>query len=305
MPELGEINLGPGAGQPQRGTDLTQMLNQQANKALTDIDREWSEKYQMLNKQYDWSRHEKRPDEITRLRGRLEQDIAQRRQAITTGFGNTISKFKMLDELFVHDPQQAEKLKWETMVGKDVAKAMFPEQRDPQLAHQRNLAEQNRTMDVTKAFVIEGGKLYASKLDDKGYVIGVADKSKPATQDEIKLWAMSKDALSKLEQEELGILGQLSDAGLPDPVYLQSLLTGQRRKGLFSKLAGYLPTGKEMRSMYGFDSKPDGTFAQKVTKTLPKQPQRKSSRQGLLAEYRRLGGSNTPEGKAFADRNLR
>ena len=314
MPELGSINMGPGTGQD--GMNPADILNQQAQQELSKLDKEWSDKYQQLNKQYDWSRHEKRPDEITRLRGRLEQDIAGRRQAIQSGFGSALSKFKMLDELFEHDPQQANKLKWTTIVGKQTADAMFPGQRDPRLEHQRNLSAQGRALDTVEAYVIEGGKLYHSKVDDKNRFTGVANRGEPAEQDEVRLWAMSKDALGTLEQEELGILGQLSDAGMPDPAYLQGLFTGQRRKSWFKRFmegfeSGRAPAfGGGIKGLGTFATEPKGTFAQKVTETLPQQPQRrqpkrKLSRQELLTEYNRLGGSQTPEGRTFADKNLR
>lgn len=160
--------------------------------------------------------------------------------------------------------QNPDEVKWRLVMGPEAEKAMFPpEPRDPRLEHQRNLAEQNRIMDTTGAFVKEGGKLYTSKIDDKGYYIGKADKSKPATPEEIQLWVASSDALSALEQEEQNILGQISGMGVPDPARFQSLYTEERRKGFFSKFTGFLHTPKEMRRLYGFPESP-GTFAQKV-----------------------------------------
>ena len=47
-----------------------------------------------------------------------------------------------------------------------------------------------------------------------------------------------------------------------------------------------------------------GTFSQKVGQALPEQPQQ-LSRGDALTEYRKLGGSKTAEGRAYADRYLR
>lgn len=280
MPELGSINLGP--GQPrQRGTmDPIPLIKQQGQQQLANLDKEWSDKYQQLNKSYDWSRHEKRPDEITRLRGRLEQDITGRRQAVQAGMQQTISKFAMLDHLFPDQPEVANKLKWTAAVGKEVANQMFPGDADPRMEHQRNLAEQNRLIQTTDAFVIEGGKLYASAEDELGYYTGKANTGKPATPEEIQLWAMSGDALTTLEQREQDILGQMSDMGMPDPFYLQSLYTAQRRKGFFGKLVDLgaafagpsVRVPRKIKEYVGYASEPNGTFAQKVGRTVTRKP---------------------------------
>lgn len=167
-------------------------------------------------------------------------------------------------------------------LGPEAERLVFPQQQDPQLAHQRNLAEQNRVLDTVDAFVIEGGKLYQAKLDDKGYYTDKADRSKPATQDEIQLWSMSSQALSALEQEEQNILGQLSDAGMPDPVYLQSLYTKERRKSWWGRMQEKVLVGTPYHmKKAAFAPEPKGTFAQKVGQTLPQQPQRRQPQRKL------------------------
>ena len=290
--ELGNINLGPGAEQPQQtnGMDLIPLIERQGQQHLASLDKEWSDKYQQLNKLYDWSRHEKYPDEITRLRGRLERDIAGRRQAVQTGMQQTVSKFAMLDHLFPNLPEVANKLKYKAMFGKEIADQMFPGEQDPRAEHQRNLAEQNRLMDRTDTFVIENDKLYQVKTNDEGkYDISLgADRSKPATPEEIQLWVMSSDALSVLEQQEQNILGQMSNMGMPDPSYLQGLYTAQRRKGFWGKLtdiggavmkySGATPQAALIhegikKTISTFTPEPNGTFAQKVGQTLPKRRQ--------------------------------
>lgn len=197
----------------------------------------------------------------------------------------------------------------------EAERLVFPPQQDPGSLHQQNVAEQNRVLDIVEPFVKDNGKLYQAKIDEKGYYTDKPNKSKPATPEEIQMWATAKNALAILEQEEQDILGQLS--GTPDPAYLQSLLTNKRREGLLKRIVkGYFritapglmyKSYKKLKSEFG--AEPNGTFAQKVQQTVAKpqrqQVQNKPSRQELLVEYNRLGGSQTSEGREFADRNLR
>lgn len=296
--------------------DPASILSQEANNAIIKLDQEWSSKYQQLNKLYDWDRHKKDPDEINRLRNKLEQDINSRRQQIRASFQNQMSKFNMLDQLFEHDPAQANKLKWEATVGKDIANRMFPQQRDPGLELQRNLNEQNDLLDIVEANVVANGKLYEAKTKKEGntvYFTKEADRSKPVSQDGIQKWVLAKNALVASKQKQLDILAQFSESGLPNPAYLQSLQTDQRREGWFKQW--YRETGMRIRGATKEDVmrgriEPSGTFAQKVQQTVVKPQARKQepvqqSRAELLMEYKRLGGSNTPEGRTFADKYLR
>lgn len=219
-----------------------------------------------------------------------------------------------------------DEIKMRLILGPEAEAAVFPQQRDPRLEHPRNLKEQNELMDIRASFVIDNGRLYAAKTKKDGNTLVLtdkADKNEPATQEQIRTWAMAEPALAALVQEEQDIIGQMSETGMPDPAYLQSLYTSQRRKGFWKKWweatsfrmrGGTLEELKRMRAKAEFGTQPTGTFAQKVQQDIARpqirqsqaQPQTgKKSRQELLAEYNKLGGSGTPEGRAFADRNLR
>jgi len=294
------------------------ILSQQANKAMSQLDQEWSDKYQQLNKLYDWGRHEKDPDEINRLRDRLEQDINSRRGQIKTSYGNQMSKFKMLDQLFEHDPEQANRLKWEATVGKDVAKQMFPQKRDPRLEHRDVLAEERRMLDNVGSYAMgRDGRLYHAATDKKGYFTDQPDKSAPATQQEMELWVASAQALDVLGQQKLGLVQGMAEAGVPNPNRLQDLMISQEKESLFNRLAKgwfkYSTPGLTYRGAKAIVGTPEpkGTFADKVRESVvepqrqqPRVRQQKRSRKELLDEYSRLGGSRTPEGRAFADKNL-
>ncbi len=169
--------------------------------------------------------------------------------------------------------QNPDEVKWRLVMGPEAERAMFPpEPRDPRLEHQRNLAEQNRIMDTTDAFIKEGGKLYKAKtekINNIDYYTDKADKSKPATPEEIRSWVMSSDALFALEQQEEDIIGQISGMGVPDPARFQKLYTEERRKSFFKKyIYGLSGPGlihksvKRIRAEFG--AEPTGTFAQKV-----------------------------------------
>ena len=211
---------------------------------------------------------------LHKLYAESKQTMLEFDQKAEQGMGQLKQIDKLVEAGAIKDPDET---KWRLVLGPEAEKAMFQQPADPRLEHQRNLAAQNRALDTVAAYIIDNGKLYHAKTKKVGNSLQLTDKAdtnKPATQGEVQLWSMSKDAVSALEQEELGILGQLSDAGTPDPVYLQSLLVKDRRESWFKRFAagtsGQYAFGGGISRKKTFGPEPTGTFAQKVQEDVVK-----------------------------------
>lgn len=224
--------------------------------------------------------------------------------------------------------QNPDEVKWRMVLGPEAERGMFPQQIDPREEHRKILAEENRTLEVVKAYVTgNDGRLYQAKEEKVGntyYYTDQPDRSKPASQDEVALWTASIGALDQLEQQKLGIVQQMADQGIPNPNRLQDLMISQEKEHWLKRAAkGYFGlTGpgliyrgvKRVKKEFAGTSEPTGTFAQKVQQDVApsrtQAPRTQASvmqrpRKELLAEYRKLGGSKTAKGREFADRNLR
>lgn len=205
-------------------------------------------------------------------------------------------------------------------LGPEAERLVFPEKERPvdwRLEHQRVISERSRLMSLRDMYKLDSkGRLYG--VDDAGKI----DKSLPATQAEFQGWVQSIQALESLHiYEREQILPNLTTADIA-PTRLQELMLEKReaswRREMEEKLwkaAKYLP-GVPMAAyhLYGkkrvetpgtFSDKVSGTMGRPVTEPRVKEPEQKITRKQLLTEYRRLGGSRTVEGKAFADRYLR
>jgi len=237
-----------------------------------------------------------------------------------------MSQLKQIDQLTglgALSEQDAFKAKWKLVLPKETEAAMFPKPRDLIADHNKVFAELSKVRGIVDSYVLgKDDKLYEAKLDSKKiYVTDQPDKSKPATPEEQQLWLSSVKALDVLGQTEQTIVQKIAESGTPNPNRLQSLMVSTEKehwakRAIKATAKGYYATTgiglihrgvKDIKKMLG--TEPTGTFAQKVQQDIAKsqtqQPQRKRSRQELLTEYRKLGGSRTSEGRAFADRNFK
>lgn len=247
------------------------------------------------------------------------------------GMQQRSDQLKRIDQLAKQGAiQNPDEVKWRMVLGPEAERGMFPTEPRPvdwRLEHQRTLAERNRLMGYRDTFMLDTkGKLYRSEIDEKGHLTGKIDKDLPATQDEFQGWVQSIKALESLKMyEREQILPNLTRADIA-PTRLQELLLEKRekswRKRMEKKAFGimkYVP-GMPMaiyharKKLYpGMFEEAPGTFADKVSATMKqpiteprvKEPEEKITRKQLLTEYRRLGGSQTAEGRVFADRYLK
>lgn len=304
------------AGRP----DPRILVQQQFDKASRQLDVEWENKYRDLNRKYDWSRQERDPDEIGRIRGMLRSQIEGRKRQLQMQHKQQTDQFNLVDQLL--DPAQAEQVKWRMVAGPEVAGRMFPTPARPvdwRLEHQRAVLERGRLMSLRDMYKLDSkGRLYG--VDDAGKI----DKSLPATEAEFQGWIQSIKALESLHiYEREQILPNLTTADIAS-TRLQELLLEKREEswrkkfertmwGIMKWMPGppmAIARGRE----YFIKEEAPGTFANKVSATMGqpitepriREPvEQKITRKQLLTEYKRLGGGQTVEGRAFADRNLR
>jgi len=156
------------------------------------------------------------------------------------------------------------------------------------------------------------------------YYTGKIDKSLPASETEYQSWMNSKAALKSAKQyKEEQIMPRLTSADIAS-TRLQELMLEQQEKswrkkfektmwGIMKWIPGPPMVIARGRELFRKEETP-GTFADKVSATMGqpiteprvrKPAEQKITRKQLLAEYRRLGGSKTIEGREFADRYLR
>lgn len=295
---------------PASRPDPRILVQQQYDRSLRQLDTEWEEKYQDLNRKYDWSRQDRDPDEIGRIRGMLRSQIEGRKRKLQTAHKQQTDQFNLVDQLL--DPAKAEEVKWRIMLGPEIEKGMFPTPAKPvdwRLEHQRAVLERGRLLSLVASYKLDSkGRLYG--VDDAGKL----DKSLPATEAESQGWIQSIKALESLHiYEREQILPNLTTADIA-PTRLQELLLEKQERSWFKdvkwRLGKFLPQHIFTRR----GRPPVGTFADKVTATM-RQPitepevkkpvEQKITRKQLLTEYKRLGGGQTAEGREFADRYLR
>ena len=232
-----------------------------------------------------------------------------------------LEQLKRVDQLAKQGSiQNPDEVKWRMVLGPEAEKGMFPAQvrpKNPRTEYHANLRLRNELMNDIASYQFDSkGKLYRV---DPG--TGKIDKKMPANEMEIQDWVQSIAALEsakRYRQEQ--ILPGLASADIAS-TRLQELLLEQREKSWREKLGGGIRTAAK----YGLLGVPGliisrrkpketpGTFADKITRTIQrpiaepgvKEPTEKISRKQLLTEYKRLGGSQTAEGRSFADRYLK
>lgn len=204
----------------------------------------------------------------------IRTEATQTLDKFTQKVEQATGQFQQIDKLAemgaIKDPDE---VKWRMVLGPEAEKAMFQEQRDPRLEHRDILYEENRLLgDVQRFTRGRDGRLYQAKIDSKGYYSDQPDRSKPASQDEIQLWTASVGALDQLEQQKIGVVQQMADAGIPNPNRLQDLMVSREKESFFKKLGkgiyGISGPGLVHKSVKRikaeFGAEPSGTFAQKV-----------------------------------------
>jgi hypothetical protein len=259
----------------ERHTTSREQLQKQFEFQWNEINRQAREGLFKSPKEHESALHE--------LYTRGKQSVLefnQRAEAETNQL-NEINKLAELGAI-----QNPDEVKWRLVLGPEAEQAMFPKQVDPREEHRRILFEENRLLDTVKSFVVgRDGKLYQAAIDQKGYYSDQPDKSKPATQDDIRLWTASVGALDSLEQQKLGIVRQMADMGIPNPNRLQDLNISTERENWFKRYlkswyGGLTAPGLFYRGIRGirkeyterYGNKATGTFAQKVEQTLTTKP---------------------------------
>lgn len=224
--------------------------------------------------------------------------------------------------------QNPDEIKWRMVLGPEAERGMFPtlaKPKDPRTEYHANLRLRRELINTISAYALDSrGRLYQSKTDEKGFYTGKPDKSMPASEDEYRDWVQSFAALESAKtykQEQI-----MPGLTTPDIISarLQELILGQQEESLRKKfertmwkVMKYMP-GPPMMMAWGRElfrtPETPGTFADKVVGTIGRpravrprvtEPAEKITRKQLLTEYRRLGGGQTAEGRAFADSYLR
>lgn len=231
-----------------------------------------------------------------------------------------LDQLKRIDQLAEQGAiQNPNEVKWRMVLGPETERGMFPKQIDSRTEYHANLRLRNELMrDIASYQLDSKGKLYAVDPDTEKI-----DKSMPASEAEYQGWLNSIAALESAKRyREEQIMPGLTSADIL-PTRLQELLLEQRETSWRKKMEEKM--WKIMKWMPGFPmaaargreyflkEETPGTFADKVSATMKqpivesriKESPEKITRKQLLTEYRKLGGSQTTEGRAFADRYLR
>lgn len=215
--------------------------------------------------------------------------------------------------------QNPDEVKWRMMLGPEAERGAFPTQKDPRTDYHANLRLRRELMNDVASYQLDSkGRLYAV---DPG--TGKIDKKIPASETEYRGWLNSISALesAKMYKAEQ-IMPGLTSADIA-PTRLQELLLEQQEKswrqkfektmwGIMKWMPGYPMAMARGREYFKAPETP-GTFSDKVTATMGRpiteptvrEPTEKITRKQLLVEYKRLGGGQTAEGRAFADNYLR
>lgn len=302
-----------------------QQIQERFRLQWEDVNRQADDGLFGSQKEYEQTLHE--------LHVQMQQANSEFDQKAEQAIGQLTQIDKLREMGAFQSDQQADETKWRIVLGPEAERAMFPPQGDPREEHRKILYEQERLMQIGDPFIrAADGILYERKQKKVGNTweyTNEPDKNKPASDYEVQLIDAAAGSLSQLKQERLGLVQSMADQGIENPNRMEENFIGQQEKGWFSKL--YLGRwGAETKARMRGATREDimrgretgGTFAQKVQETIytkagpkkgarnqpadmTKQPRVQRSRKELLAEYSKLGGSKTAEGKAFADRNLK
>ena len=193
---------------------------------------------------------------------------------------------------------------WQT-AGFNIPKDQEPDWR---LEHGRTVQEINRVQAALNSTDARTGKATFPKKDVKfGFGKQLEydwDKLSPERTEQLGLLLNAKDFLLQQEKSTYERLPQMQKKATA----LQSagFARERNRKWAQSKFTHISRAGPPPKwFMQGYDNKPVG-LSEKVIADMPKPQQTKtSSRQELLTEYKRLGGSKTSQGQQFANQYLR
>lgn len=220
--------------------------------------------------------------------------------------------------------QNPDEVKWRMMLGSEAERGAFPAQQDPRTEYHANLRLRRELINEIAAYTLDPkGRLYQSKTDEKGFYISKPDKTMPASEAEYLDWVQSFAALkSAKEYKQEQIMPGLTTTDKIS-TRLQELILGEQEESLWEKfektmwkVMKYIP-GYPMAIARGreylrreetpgtFGSKVIATMGRPITEPTVREPTEKITRKQLLTEYRRLGGGQTAEGRAFADNYLR
>lgn len=218
--------------------------------------------------------------------------------------------------------QNPDEVKWRMVLGPEAERGMFPtpaRPKDPRTEYHANLRLRNELMrDVASYQLDSKGRLYGVDPDT-----GKIDKKMPASETEFQGWMQSISALesAKMYKQEQ-IMPSLTTADIAS-TRLQEILLEQQEKswrkkfektmwGIMKWMPGYpmaIARGREAikapETPGTFSDKVAGTMGRPIAEPTVREPTEKITRKQLLSEYRRLGGGQTAEGRAFADRYLR
>lgn len=242
------------------------------------------------------------------------------------GMQQRSEQLKRIDQLAQQGViQNPDEVKWRMMLGPEAERGAFPKQIDPRTEYHANLRLRRELLNTVSAYTLDPkGRLYQSKTDEKGFYISEPDKTMPASESEYMDWVQSFAALESAEEYKRGQIMPGLTTSDKIATRLQELMLEQQEDTLREKfektmwkvmkwIPGYPMAIARGREYFKTPETP-GTFASKVSTTMErpitesrvrKPTEQKITRKQLLSEYRRLGGGQTTEGRAFADRYLK
>ncbi len=185
----------------------------------------------------------------------------------------------------------------------------IPEDKEPdwRIEHGRTVTEINRIQNILDGENESGKRIFPLKDVKFGFGKQMEydwDKLSPERAEHLKQLLNAKDFLLQQERSTFEKLPQMQKKATG----LQAAEFNRERNrkwalGKFTHISRAGPPPKWF--MQGYDTKPVG-LVEGVIADMPKPRQTKiSTRQELLTEYKRLGGSKTSQGQQFANQYLR
>lgn len=282
----------PGAEAPTAGGMAQMSYQRKANEIQNTFTKQWKA---------ITSKSKKIGDQQTRqMLGQLQKQAHTAAQTLTKDFNDQQEYLNQVQKLSDAGLiANGEELMWKAVLGGAVSDSIYPKQLKPktdmELFHAQD-RENKQLEGEMEGFRTVGTSKY--KFGGKRLGIPIIGRIEKGRETQKQVWDPDKGKDGGWDwvpatASESEYYKELQAIHAQGQTFKQALMSGGRLGRNAAKMA----------------LQPDGhsSFSDKVTgyKTLSKPPKKEPTRTDLLNEYKRLGGSKTAEGVAFANEHLR